>query len=77
MPQLHLRNVSDDLVAALRARAARNGRSMEAEHRRILEEALQPTCSKRRMLEALEGLAWHVPGFRPQRMRDAGRPINP
>lgn len=77
MAQLHVRNVSDDLVAALKGRAARNQRSMEAEHRRILEEALRPTYSKRRMLEALEGLAWDDPEFRPLRERDAGRPAEP
>lgn len=50
---------------------------MEAEHRRILEEALRPTYSKHRMLEALEGLAWDDPDFCPLRERDAGRPVEP
>ena len=77
MAQLHVRNVADDLVAALKARAARNRRSMEAEHRPILEEALRPTYSKHRMLEALEGLAWDDPDFCPLRERDAGRPVEP
>lgn len=38
--QLHVRNVDDDIVARLRRRAARHGRSVEAEHRDILRHAL-------------------------------------
>jgi plasmid stability protein len=37
---LHVRNLDDDLVARLKRRAARHGRSMEAEHREILRQAL-------------------------------------
>jgi plasmid stability protein len=40
MAQLTVRNVPPAVVTALKARAARSGRSAEAEHRRILEEAL-------------------------------------
>ena len=76
MAQLHVRNVPDDLVAALKERAARNRRSMEAEHRNILEEVLRPAYSKKRMLEALQGLAWDDPEFRPERSRDTGRPVD-
>ena len=36
----NVRNLDATLVEALKARAARNGRSAEAEHRRILEAAL-------------------------------------
>jgi plasmid stability protein len=42
MAQLTVRNVDDAIAAALKARAKRAGRSAEAEHRRILEEALRP-----------------------------------
>ena len=42
MAQLTVRNVDDAIAAALKARAARAGRSAEAEHRRILEAALRP-----------------------------------
>ncbi len=76
MAQLHVRNVPDDLVAALKERAGRNRRSMEAEHRNILEEVLRPAYSKKRMLEALQGLAWDDPEFRPERSRDTGRPVD-
>jgi plasmid stability protein len=40
MAQLIVRDLDEDVVRALKARAARNGRSAEAEHRRILEAAL-------------------------------------
>ena len=42
MAQLTVRGVPDEVAAALEARAAQAGRSAEAEHRRILEEALRP-----------------------------------
>lgn len=42
MAQLTVRGVDDEIAAALKARAARAGRSAEAEHRKILEEALRP-----------------------------------
>jgi len=37
---LHVRNLDDDLIARLKRRAARHGRSTEAEHRDILRQAL-------------------------------------
>jgi plasmid stability protein len=37
---LHVRNLDADLVVRLKRRAARNGRSAEAEHREILRQAL-------------------------------------
>ena len=41
MSQLTVRNIPQEIVRALRVRAARNGRSAEAEHRLILARALQ------------------------------------
>ena len=38
---LHVRNLDDDLIAKLKLRAARHGRSAEAEHREILRQALE------------------------------------
>jgi len=38
---LHVRNLDDDLIAKLKRRAARHGRSTEAEHREILRQALE------------------------------------
>jgi plasmid stability protein len=42
MAQLIVRNLKPEIVSALRTRAARKGRSMEAEHREILSAALRP-----------------------------------
>jgi plasmid stability protein len=42
MAQLTVRNVPDAVVRALRLRAAKHGRSAEAEHRVILDEMLRP-----------------------------------
>jgi plasmid stability protein len=38
--QLIVRNLDDDVILALKRRAARHGRSTEAEHRAILREVL-------------------------------------
>jgi plasmid stability protein len=37
---LHVRNLADDLIARLKRRARRHGRSTEAEHREILRQVL-------------------------------------
>jgi plasmid stability protein len=37
---LHVRNLDEGLIARLKRRAARHGRSTEAEHREILRQAL-------------------------------------
>ncbi|MFZ3583135.1 FitA-like ribbon-helix-helix domain-containing protein [Loktanella sp. DJP18] len=42
MAQLTVRNIDVALVEALKDRAAKAGRSAEAEHRKILEDALRP-----------------------------------
>ena len=43
MADLIVRNLDTAVVQALKARAAKNGRSAEAEHRAILEAALSTT----------------------------------
>jgi antitoxin FitA len=42
MGRLLVRNVDEDLIRRLKERAAAHGRSAEAEHRAILEQALRP-----------------------------------
>ncbi len=42
MPSITVRNVPDEIHRALRVRAAKHGRSAEAEIREILENAVQP-----------------------------------
>jgi len=39
MAQLLIRNINDDAIARLKARAKARGRSLQAETRRILEQA--------------------------------------
>lgn len=41
MGQLIVRNLDNDIIEALKARARANGRSAEAEHREILRLALE------------------------------------
>ncbi|MBN9038131.1 MAG: hypothetical protein J0H53_18870 [Rhizobiales bacterium] len=41
MASLHVRNVDDTIVARLKERAKVHGRSVEAEHREILKDALR------------------------------------
>lgn len=41
MSQLIVRNIEPEIVGALKRRAARHGRSAEAEHRQILRAALR------------------------------------
>ena len=41
MGSLHVRNLDDALIAKLKLRAGRHGRSAEAEHRAILRQALE------------------------------------
>src|SRR5690348_15739027 len=42
MGQLIVRGLDDRLIQALKQRAARSGRSAEAEHRALLEQTLRP-----------------------------------
>ncbi len=73
MAQLIVRNLEEDLVRQLKVRAARRGRSAEAEHREILREALKPQGAaktlKQRLLE-MPAVGEDVEFARP---RDVGR----
>ncbi len=51
MAQLIVRNLDQDLVDALKARAAAHGRSAEAEHRAILYAALHGPAAGRTLWE--------------------------
>lgn len=46
MANLVVRNIDDEVVKALKARAGKHGISAEAEHRKILESALLSTRKK-------------------------------
>ena len=56
MANLVVRNLDPRIVEALKQRAARHGRSAEAEHRAILEEALILTSKKKSFAEALASM---------------------
>jgi antitoxin FitA len=52
MAQLMVRNLTEDLVKALKQRAAKHNRSAEQEHREILQAALRGP-RRRRLAEVL------------------------
>lgn len=53
MGQLIVRNVEDELIRALKIRAAGKRRSAEAEHREILRTALAPRAAGRTLKDLL------------------------
>jgi antitoxin FitA len=53
LASLVVRNLDDELVRRLKEQAKANGRSAEAEHRRLLEEALRPKTSGAELWERL------------------------
>lgn len=55
MANLVVRNLDEDIVRALKQRAAEHGRSAEAEHRAILEAALIKT-RRRSLAEVLASM---------------------
>ena len=57
MATLTVRNLEDDVVRALRIRAAEHGRSAEAEHREILRTALSAARQPSPRAAAAERLA--------------------
>lgn len=64
MAQLLVRDLSPDLVEALKRRAIKHGRSAEAEHRIILEETLltQDDGFWERAAKLREELRGHISG---------------
>ena len=70
MSQLIVRNVEVEIVQALKERAARHGRSAEAEHREILRGALRGSPRKKSLKKLLE----EVPrlGLDPDLLRERG-----
>jgi antitoxin FitA len=55
MPNLIVRNVPEDVIKALKKRAGRHGTSVEAEHRKILTQALLKT-RKRSFAEVIAAM---------------------
>ena len=75
MAQLIVRNVEEEIVRALKVRAAQKRHSAEAEHREILREALAP----RRRGPTLKEHLLEMPGVGEDsdfaRPRDLGRKV--
>ena len=75
MPQLIVRNIEEDVVRELRRRAARNGRSAEAEHRELLRSALKPRSNARTLKELLRSMPDVGEDSDFDRIRDFGREV--
>ena len=78
MAQLTVRKLSDEVVGALKRRAAANGRSAEAEHRAILRASLlgaeedfatRAAALRRRLRSSVDSSA----AIRADRDRDSAR----
>jgi plasmid stability protein len=74
MHQLIVRNLEEEVVRELRMRAARNGRSAEAEHREILREVLLGK-SKRSLKELLLSMPSAGEDADFERSPDRGREV--
>ena len=77
MGQLLVRNLDDELVQQLKVRAARHGRSMEAEHRKILREVLTERKEEREV-PSLKALLLAMPELSEDELKrqdDFGRDI--
>jgi antitoxin FitA len=76
MNQLIVRNLEEEVVRELKLRAARHGRSAEAEHREILREALLPGKSKRSLKDLLLAIPQVGEDADFERNPDRGRDID-
>ena len=73
--QLIVRNLDEEVVHELRLRAARNGRSAEAEHREILRQALLPTAARKSFKDMLLSIPEVGDDADFERLRDRGRKV--
>lgn len=75
MAQLIVRNLDDEIVRELKVRAARHGRSAEAEHREILRQALRPSEPRKSLKELLLAMPDVGDDADFERLRDTGREV--
>ena len=73
MAQLIVRNVAPAIVRELKLRAARRGRSAEAEHRDILREAVSARPGRRGLKDLIQSMPAVGEDSDFQRPRDLGR----
>jgi len=76
MAQLLVRDLPEAVVRSLKVRAARHGRSAEAEHRRILEETLLPRGPRGTLKEWLLAMPKGGTDADFARRRDRGRRLS-
>ncbi len=72
MGRLTVRKLDDEIIRRLTLRAARHGRSAEAEHRAILEEALRAEEARQLSPEEFWALADRLRAKTPQPQSDSG-----
>ncbi len=75
MAQLIVRNLDEEVVRQLKIRAARHGRSAEAEHREILCEALRKTPPKKSLKTLLLDMPADFDDAVLERAQDTGREV--
>ncbi len=75
MNQLIVRNLEEEVVRELKIRAARHGRSAEAEHREILREALLPETRTKSLKEHLLAIPEVGEDADFERLPDRGRDV--
>jgi plasmid stability protein len=63
MASLTVRRLSDDAKRKLRVRAAENGRSMEEEARKIIEDAVSPKNRRRNLAEEIHRIVAPLGGI--------------
>lgn len=73
--QLIVRNLEEEVVRELRLRAARHGRSAEAEHREILRQVLLPSTGKPSLKEHLLSIPSVGEDADFERIPDRGRDV--
>ena len=76
MAQLIVRDIEDDIVRELKLRAARNGRSAEEEHRRILRETLRTSKDQASFKDILSQMPDVGEDADFERADDYGRPVD-
>lgn len=76
MATLVVRQLDEDLVRRLKERAAAHGRSAEAEHRAILDEALRPRPrTGAELVAALRGEGPWLDDDWDERLRELDQPV--
>ena len=70
-----VRNLEEEVVRELKLRAARHGRSAEAEHREILREALLPAKARKSLKDLLLAIPAGGEDADFERSPDRGRDV--